>query len=102
MPDAVLLCHDWSQGIDGQTLLPQNLPETNHDILSNPHRTLEGKVSEITEEKTEFKVSQELAGQGWDLHRRMVSPEPMTLLLQLPEDLEAGWCDPHLKVGTVR
>lgn len=51
-------------------------------------------------------MSQELAGQGWDLHLRMVSPEPMTLPLQLPlqlpEDLEAGWCDPHLKVGTVR
>lgn len=43
VPDAVLLCHDWSQGIDGQTLLPQNLPENNHDILSNPHRTLEGR-----------------------------------------------------------
>ena len=70
-------------------------------ILAGPWK--EGSlVSQITGEKSEFRVSQELAGQGRDLHRRMVSSEPRPphrsfLRTCKPE----GWCDPLFETATV-
>ena len=70
-------------------------------ILTGPWK--EGSlVSQITGEKSEFRVSQELAGQSRDLHRRMVSSEPRPphrsfLRTCKPE----GWCDPLFETATV-